>query len=401
MSGGPSLSVIVVSRHRPAALARCILSLRQQVGVGLELIVVADSAAVRLVESADIKTIAFDQANISAARNLGLAWAAGEIVAFIDDDAVAEPHWAARLLAVFDRPDVVAATGFVIGRNGFSFQWKAQTVDHEGRDRPLAVADQGVTLPEPGAGRAVKTQGTNAAFRAEVLCGIGGFDPAYRFFLDEADVNLRLAGKGRTAVIADARVHHGYLASARRRADRTPVSLHEIAASTAVLLRRHAEQRLRAGRERLFADQRQRLIRMMVSGRLLPGDVGKLLKTLETGWDDGLQRPLGELPPMMRGDEAFLALGHCAGRGAAFLDGWIWNRRRLVAQARAALAQGKRVHVLCLTPGVLRHSLRFTDEGIWMQRGGVWGRSVRVEKLPLGLSYRERVLKERLAIRNM
>ncbi|MCB2152739.1 MAG: glycosyltransferase, partial [Rhodobacteraceae bacterium] len=59
------------------------------------------------------------------ARNLGLAAAAGEIVAFIDDDAVPEPRWLARLTAPFADPGIAAAGGFVVGRNGISFQWRA------------------------------------------------------------------------------------------------------------------------------------------------------------------------------------------------------------------------------------------------------------------------------------
>ena len=45
--------------------------------------------------------IAFDEANISVARNLGIMAAASEIVGFIDDDAVPEPTWLTRLTAPF------------------------------------------------------------------------------------------------------------------------------------------------------------------------------------------------------------------------------------------------------------------------------------------------------------
>ena len=94
-----AVSVIIVSRHRPAALLRCIVGLSQQDHTDFELIVVADSKAAARVRdlNAPIKVIAFDTPNISAARNAGLAQAAGAIVAFIDDDAVPEPTWLTRL----------------------------------------------------------------------------------------------------------------------------------------------------------------------------------------------------------------------------------------------------------------------------------------------------------------
>src|SRR5690606_23264203 len=158
-----------------------------------------------------------------------------------DDDAVPEPTWASRLAAPFAHPRVGAAGGFVRGRNGISFQWRALAVDHLGQDHPLEVDPEGVSLHEGTATRAVKTQGTNCAFRRAGWLAAGGFDPAFRFYLDEADVNLRLAAAGHlTAVVPRAEVIHGFAASARRRADRVPADLTDIGASTAVFLRRHA-----------------------------------------------------------------------------------------------------------------------------------------------------------------
>ena len=61
-----------------------------------------------------------------------------------DDDAVAEPTWLSRLSAPFANAKVVAATGFIRGRNGFSFQWQACEVDAQGIDHPLDITEETV-----------------------------------------------------------------------------------------------------------------------------------------------------------------------------------------------------------------------------------------------------------------
>lgn len=372
----PTASVIVVSRHRAAALRRCLMALAQQDHPQIEVIVVADPAGIDAAKATGLalKLMPFDEANISAARNLGLSVAAGEIVAFIDDDAVAEPTWVSRLCAAFARPDVVAATGFVRGRNGISYQWQACEVDAFGFDHPLPA--HAATYPSTPS-RAVKTQGTNCAFRRAALLAIGGFDPALRFYLDEADVNLRLAGQGLTAVVPDAQVHHGFAASARRREDRVPKSLHEIAASIAVFLRRHAPDVAEQETIPAIEAQRSRVADLRRARRVTEGEASALLASLATGWDDGMARPLLPMKSWAEPDAAFLQLPATGSRAGRIFAGRSWQRHRLIREAAKAVASGQIVTVLCLSPSPRAHQMAFTDQGFWLQTGGVFGWSTR------------------------
>ena len=121
-------SVVIVSRGRPALLRRCLVGLDQQDHPEFEIVVVADAEGVAAVEHmgwADrVKVIRFDEANISAARNMGIAAAAAPVVAFIADDAVAEHDWLRRLIVPITEGRADAASGFVFGA-----QWALIPVD--------------------------------------------------------------------------------------------------------------------------------------------------------------------------------------------------------------------------------------------------------------------------------
>lgn len=377
MSTG-AVSVIVVSRGRPEALMRCLTGLAQQDHANFEVIVVADPAACAAVRASALvlKLATFDQANIALARNLGLGLASAPVVAFIDDDAVPEPTWLGRLTAPFANPEVVQAGGFVRGRDGISMQWQAVEVDSEGWDHALTVDGSAVSLHPGSAARAVKTQGTNCAFRRDDLLAIGGFDPCFHYYLDDADVNLRLAARGGlTAVVPLAQVHHGFAASDRRSPDRVPHSLTEIGASIACFLRRHGGDT--AATTRHLAGQRARVLRLMQDGRIEPRDVARLMASLASGLVEGARRPLAALQPLVATPLPLVALPGCAPRVGCVLAGRIWQGRSLARRARAAVAQGKIVTVFCLDPSIRRHHHVFCPEGYWWQGGGLFGQAER------------------------
>jgi GT2 family glycosyltransferase len=377
MTAAP-VSVIIVSRHRAEALKRCVTGIDQLDHPNFELVVVADPAGLAALGEGPFKAVPYDDPNISAARNLGLDAAAGEVVAFIDDDAVPEPTWLSRLVSPFADPGVGAAGGFVRGRNGISFQWRAMEVDRLGQDHPLEVATDRVTIRAGGADRAVKTQGTNCAFRRAALAAIGGFDEALHFYLDEADVNLRLAAAGHlSAVVPGAEVHHGFAESARRGADRTPRTLHDIGASSAVFLRRHASiSAHKAALDALRTAQRVRLDGFRARGALDPAAADRLITTLEDGIAAGLSRALPPLAPRTAQPGPFRPLPGTGARPGRILAGRPWSRARLSAEA-GRRAGAEIVTVLCLGPTARPHRVRFRPEGYWEQTGGLFGRTDR------------------------
>ncbi|SDE66792.1 glycosyltransferase family 2 protein [Limimaricola pyoseonensis] len=372
------VSVVVVSRGRPAALRLCLMALSQQRHPAYEVIVVADPEGLAAVSHwhGRIRMVACDEPNIGLARNLGIAAAAGGIVAFIDDDALAEPSWLERLVAPFEDPAVEAAGGFVRGPSGWAYQWRARAAFADATTRDLPLEDETPVVLRGRLGRGVKTEGTNMAVRRERLAAMGGFDPAYRYYLDETDLNMRLAALGAcTAIVPLAQVHHGYLPSPRRRADRVPRDLSDIGASLAVFLRRHAARidgNARIEAERLA--QRERLLHHLHWGRIAPGDVGRLLESFDAGVSAGRTRPLGRLAPIDDAPPAFLPMHDEPPEGPhLWLSAWPWEARARLGEAAPLVAAGHVVTLCVLWPDARRHRLRLDPSGVWIQSGGLFG----------------------------
>lgn len=381
------VSVIIVSHGREAALKRCLTGVRQLLYPAFEVVVVADhhslSMLQELPQALGIKTAPCDAENISLARNIGLGLAAGEVVAFIDDDAVPEPTWLSHLAAAFDDEEVAAAGGYVRGRNGISWQWRGAWVDGCGERHPLPLDSNRPVVLHPKPGRAIKTEGTNMAFRREVITSIGGFDPAFRFFLDETDVNLRLARAGHaSAIVPLAVVHHGFAESARRRADRVPRDLFEIGASMAAFLLRHCAEALRAPQLARFAEeQRRRLLRHMVAGRLEPRDVRRLMTRLQAGFAEGATRLPAPLPALPHAAAPFAPLPERPALRPKLSCGRWWHRARLRRQAAHDAAAGHVATAMIFSLTAAYGRVSFTPGGFWEHGGGQFGKSDRSEPL--------------------
>jgi hypothetical protein len=107
------VSVVLPTCDRPLQLARAIRSVLAQRYRQLELLVVQDGDGGEIapvIEAADdprIRYLRIAKAGVCAARNAALSAAAGEIIAYLDDDNVMDPDWLYAVVWAFEqRPDV-------------------------------------------------------------------------------------------------------------------------------------------------------------------------------------------------------------------------------------------------------------------------------------------------------
>ncbi|MFD9466633.1 glycosyltransferase [Streptomyces sp. NPDC060027] len=138
---------------------------------------------------------------LSGGRNTGVAVSQADVVAFLDDDATAEPGWTRSLLAPYGDPRVVGVGGFVrpwwvTGRPAWfppEFDW---VVGCSYRGQPRQTA------------RVRNFIGANMSFRRTELITVGGFLDALGRVgsrpvasCDETDLCLRIAARDPESVL--------------------------------------------------------------------------------------------------------------------------------------------------------------------------------------------------------
>lgn len=112
------LSVIVCTRDRPHALARCLASLAAQDSPPGQIIVV-DNSERRTAEAvtAGVEGVQYvhePRRGLSVARNAGVRTSRGALIAFTDDDVEPRANWTAEIVRAFSSAAVEAVTGLVL-----------------------------------------------------------------------------------------------------------------------------------------------------------------------------------------------------------------------------------------------------------------------------------------------
>jgi O-antigen biosynthesis protein len=185
----PMVSVVVCSYNGARTLEGCLDSLMRLNYPDYEVILIDDGSQDATPEIArrfpQVRTIQQDNQGLSAARNVGARAARGEILAYTDDDCVADEDWLLYLVRAMLDQDVVALGGPNITPRDDG--WVAHCVAASpGNPSHVMLDDR----------RAEHVPGCNMVVRRDVLLDLGGFDPQYRAAGDDVDVCWRLLDAG-------------------------------------------------------------------------------------------------------------------------------------------------------------------------------------------------------------
>jgi GT2 family glycosyltransferase len=172
-----TVAVLSYAMQRWTMMTEAIAAIAGQLADGDDLLLVVDHndellgrAKEYFAENGRIRVVAnAGLPGISGARNTAVAQATGEIIAFLDDDAVAEPGWLESVRSVLAEPGVVAVGTAAVPawsggrRPGWfpdEYDW---VVGCTYRGLPTATAEVRNVI------------GAAMAFRREVFAAVGGF----------------------------------------------------------------------------------------------------------------------------------------------------------------------------------------------------------------------------------
>lgn len=173
-------TIAICTHNRVDDLRNCLESLLALPEDGQEILVIdncpRDDATRALVASYTnrVRYVREPRKGLDIARNRAMQEAKGEIVAFIDDDAVAEKNWLSALLANFDDPAVLCVTGLTMP---LELETEAQEWFEKfypfGRGFSKIVFDRNLINPA-AAGKC--GAGVNMALRRSILQTVGTFE---------------------------------------------------------------------------------------------------------------------------------------------------------------------------------------------------------------------------------
>jgi glycosyltransferase involved in cell wall biosynthesis len=221
-----SFSVIINTIDRAGPLHTLLQSLEHQSYPNFEVVVVVgptNDNTIELLSEFDgrIRLIQCPVANLSRSRNLGLLAAHGDIIVYIDDDAVPCQRWLEQYAHIFTTQDIQVTGGAVWAAHPkftmLQFRLGIYSSLAEQLDVRSSWIDQ-IVPPGIASRWIARIPGGNMAARREALLDVDGFDEFFEFVAEETDLSIRMVNANkRIYPVKEAVIYH-FPASGRIRA---------------------------------------------------------------------------------------------------------------------------------------------------------------------------------------
>ncbi|MBV9279479.1 MAG: glycosyltransferase [Chloroflexi bacterium] len=173
----PLVSVVIVTRDRPALLGEALAALEGQTWPHREVIVVDHGGSRPTKAVADRRGARYlcqERGTLAEARQAGIDASRGEIVAFTDDDCLPDPRWLEALVHAFLRQPAIHGV-------------QGRTRAAKGALGSRAV---GVSRPDP------LYQTCNIAYRRTALERVGGLDLGFAGWFEDTALGARILERG-------------------------------------------------------------------------------------------------------------------------------------------------------------------------------------------------------------
>lgn len=209
----PAISVVVPTYNNLSLLLECLDSVHKLAYPRdlLDVIVVDNASTDRTTETVttrypSVRVIQLDtNTGFAPACDLGAEEAAGDYVAFLNNDAVVSPDWLTALLEALQAGEdgTVCAASRILSRDGEDTEYSGASSNLFGAGRPESVSGW-PDLPSP------PTTGTPLLFASggamlihrDTFLEVGGFDPSYFAYFEDVDLGWRLWVLGYRVVYA-------------------------------------------------------------------------------------------------------------------------------------------------------------------------------------------------------
>ncbi|HZU11824.1 MAG TPA: glycosyltransferase family 2 protein [Chloroflexota bacterium] len=176
------VSVVIVTRHRPALLRQALAAVERQSWQHREIVVVDNAGTLPAPEG--VRLVRAPGVGLGEARRLGVEAARGEIIAFTDDDCRPDPGWIDALIAAF-RSGAAGVQGKTVAARGTPGSHAVQVLHRD-----------------------LLAQTCNMAYRRDALEKAGGVDPAFQRWFEDTALAARVLRQGEIVFAPEAVVVH-------------------------------------------------------------------------------------------------------------------------------------------------------------------------------------------------